>query len=153
MPRRYWLFKSEPESYSYDALVKDKVAEWDGVRNYQARNFLRDSIQEGDGVLFYHSGGNPLVIVGTAGVTGKGYPDNTAWDAKSNHYDPKSSPENPIWFMVDIKPDVRFKSPVTVDAMRMNTELKDMMLLKRNRLSVQPVAEKEWNAVLKMGRT
>ena len=151
MPKRYWLFKSEPISYSYDHLVKDKVAEWDGVRNYQARNTLRDDIKEGDGVLFYHSSAEPLAIVGTAIVTRGGYPDGTAWDKKSHHYDPKSSPENPIWYMVDIKPDVRFKNPVTVEAMRTNPALANMMVLKRNRLSVQPVTKQEWHAVVKMG--
>lgn len=151
MPKRYWLFKSEPGSYSYDHLVKDKVAEWDGVRNFQARNFLRDSIQEGDGVLFYHSNTEPLAIIGTATVVRAGYPDSTAWDKKSHHFDPKSSPSDPTWYMVDIKPQVRFKSPVTVDAMRTNPALGNMMVLERNRLSVQPVTEPEWNAVVRMG--
>ena len=150
MPKRYWLIKSEPGEYSYDDLVKDKVAEWDGVRNFQARNNLRE-MKEGDGVLFYHSSTDPLVIVGTATVAKAAHPDKSAIDKKSDHYDPKSTPANPIWYVVDIKPQARFKNPVDVDAIRANPELVNMVLLKRGRLSVQPVTEKEWDAVLKMG--
>ena len=99
----YWLFKSEPNTYSYDDLVRDGTSEWDGVRNFQARNFLRDEIKEGDGVLFYYSNAKPLVIVGTAVVTRSGYPDSTAWDPDSDHPDPKSTPDKPLWYMVDIQ--------------------------------------------------
>jgi predicted RNA-binding protein with PUA-like domain len=151
MPRRYWLFKSEPGSYSYNDLARDKRAEWDGVRNFQARNHLRDDIKEGDGVLFYHSSTDPLAVVGTAVVARSGYPDHTAWNPKSDHPDPKSTPENPIWYMVDIRPDKRFRNPVTMEQMRAAPELKNMVLLKRGRLSVQPVTEQEWKAILKMG--
>ena len=94
MASRYWLFKSEPGAYSFDDLVHDDIAEWDGVRNYQARNHLHDDIKEGDGVLFYHSSSKPLAIVGTASVVRGGYPDHTAWDPTSEHPDPKSSPSS-----------------------------------------------------------
>ena len=102
MARRYWLFKSEPTAYSYDDLVGDVVAEWDGVRNYQARNMLRDEIKEGDGVLFYHSSIKPTAVIGTAKVVRNGYADHTAWDPTSQHPDPKSTPDSSIWYMVDI---------------------------------------------------
>ena len=150
--RQYWLFKSEPNAYSYDHLVADGVAEWDGVRNFQARNLLRDDIQEGDGVLFYHSNAKPLAIIGTAVVVRGGYPDETAWDPNSDHPDPKSTPGNPIWYVVDIKADRRFEAPVTVDEMRAVPALEQMMVLKRGmRLSVQPVTPEEWAAVVQMG--
>ncbi len=127
------------------------MAEWDGVRNYQARNMLRDDIKEGDGVLFYHSSSKPLAVIGSATVVCGGYPDFTAWDPASQHPDPKSSPDNPIWYMVDIKADRRFARPVTRDMMKDVPELKDMMLLRRgSRLSIQPVSRQEWDAVLKM---
>ena len=99
---RYWLFKSEPNTYSFDDLIEDEVAEWDGVRSFQARNYLKNEIQERDGVLFYHSTEKPQAVVGTATVVNAGYADHTAWDATSDHPDPKSTPEKPIWYMVDI---------------------------------------------------
>lgn len=151
MPRRYWLFKSEPGSYSYDDLVKDKVAEWDGVRSFAARNFLRDQIKEGDGVLFYHSSTNPQAVVGTAVVTRGGYPDHTAWNPRSYHPDLKSTPDNPIWYMVDIRPDERFTRPVTLEELKRVPALKDMALFKLARLSVQPVTEAEWKTIVSMG--
>ena len=150
----YWLFKSEPNTYSYDNLVRDGVAEWDGVRNFQARNFLRDEIKEGDGVLFYYSNAKPLVIVGTAVVTRSGYPDSTAWDPDSDHPDPKSTPDKPLWYMVDIQADERFPEPLTVARMREEPGLAGMLVLKRGmRLSVQPVTAEEWELVVKLGRS
>ena len=151
MPRRYWLLKSEPSSYSYDDLVADGVSEWDGVRNFQARNLLRDEIQEGDGVLFYHSNTKPMAVVGTATVVRSGYPDHTAWDPKSDHPDPKSTPEKPLWYMVDVKAEERFAHPVTLDRMKRAPGLEQMMLLRQGRLSVQPVTEAEWAVVIEMG--
>ena len=152
MARRYWLFKSEPGAYSYQDLERDGVAEWDGVRNYQARNLLRDDIQEGDGVLFYHSSTAELGVVGTATVVRAGYPDHTAWDPSSEHPDPKSTPENPTWYMVDLKPTGRFARTVTLGGMRTVPELQRMALLRRGmRLSIQPVTEEEWQAVCRMG--
>lgn len=151
MPRRYWLFKSEPGAYSYDDLVRDGVSEWDGVRNYQARNALRDQIKEGDGVLFYHSSVTPQAVVGAAVVVRGGYPDHTAWDPKSDHPDPKSTPDKPLWFMVDIRAEQRFAHPVTLDEMKRAPSLKDMALLRAGRLSVQPVTEREWKTIVGMG--
>jgi predicted RNA-binding protein with PUA-like domain len=153
MPRRYWLFKSEPNAYSYDDLLRDGVAEWDGVRNFQARNTLRDDIQEGDGVLFYHSNEKPLSVIGTAIVVRSGYPDHTAWDPGSDHSDPKSTPDNPTWYMVDIKAEYRFPTPVPLEQLKTMPELAEMVLLQKgSRLSVQPVTELEWNAVVALGK-
>ena len=151
MARRYWLFKSEPSAYSFDDLVADGVAEWDGIRNYQARNLLRDEVQEGDGVLFYHSNAKPMAVVGTATVVRSGYPDHTAWDPDSEHPDPKSTPEKPLWFMVDIKAEQRFAHPVTMEQLRRAPGLEQMTLLRQGRLSVQPVTAEEWESVLAMG--
>ncbi len=153
MARRYWLFKSEPSAYSFDDLVADGVAEWDGIRNYQARNLLRDEVQEGDGVLFYHSNAKPMAVVGTATVVRNGYPDHTAWDPGSEHPDPKSTPEKPLWFMVDIKAEQRFAHPVTMEQLRRAPGLEQMTLLRQGRLSVQPVTAEEWESVLDMGST
>ena len=120
MAKRYWLFKSEPSAYSFSNLMDepDQTAEWDGVRNYQARNFLRDEVKEGDGVLFYHSNASPPSVVGTAVVVREGYPDFTAWDPSSEHPDPKSTPDNPRWFMVDIKGLEALPNEVTLAQIR-----------------------------------
>ncbi len=153
MAARYWLMKSEPGEYSLDDLKKepDQTEHWDGVRNYQARNFMRDNMQVGDGVLFYHSGKKPEVA-GTARIVKTGYPDHTAWDPKNNHYDPKSTPETPIWYMVDIKFESEFKAPIPLKALRDVAALKDMILLRRgNRLSVMPVTKKEFETIVKLG--
>ena len=152
--RRYWLFKSEPTAYSFADLLNepDRTAEWDGVRNYQARNFMRDDMQAGDGVLFYHSSTNPMAVVGTARVVKRGYPDSTAWDHNSDHPDPKSTPDSPIWYMVDIQAEKPFRRPVTLEGIKANPKLKDMMLVRRGmRLSIQPVAQQEWEEVIAMG--
>ncbi|MEX1230247.1 MAG: EVE domain-containing protein [Planctomycetaceae bacterium] len=150
---RYWLFKTEPSAYSIHDLAAEpkKSTFWDGVRNYQARNLLRDDVTVGDRVLFYHSNTEPLAIFGTAEVTRRGYPDHTALDPKSGHYDPKSTPEEPIWYMVDIKLIQIFPAPVTREQMQASKKLKDMMLLKRgSRLSIQPVTKDEWNTIHEM---
>ncbi|MCL0102323.1 EVE domain-containing protein [Dehalococcoidia bacterium] len=153
MAGRYWLFKSEPGAYSYDDLVKDGIGEWDGVRNFQARNLLRDEIKIGDRVLFYHSNTNPPAVMGTAIVTRNGYPDHTAWDPGSAHPDPKSTPANPIWYMVDIKADERLANPVTLQSIRDNTKISNMVLVRRGmRLSVQPVTQLEFETILAMGK-
>ena len=149
--RNYWLFKSEPISYSFSDLFneEDQTAEWDGVRNYQARNLLRDTIKPGDGILFYHSSSDPLGIVGIAEVMRGGYPDYTSWDSRSDHFDPKSSPENPIWYMVDIKAKEWFPKLVSRDALKFTPGLENMMLLRRGaRLSIQPVTSEEWGIIL-----
>jgi predicted RNA-binding protein with PUA-like domain len=154
MSNRCWLFKSEPTAYSFEDLIKDEVAEWDGVRNYQARNMLRDDIKSGDKVLFYHSNAQPLVVVGTALVVKSGYPDHTAWDVHSEHPDPKSTPDNPIWYMVDIVPDKLFSNSVTRVSMMRNPFLTDMILLKKGtRLSIQPVTKEEFEEVVRMSNS
>jgi predicted RNA-binding protein with PUA-like domain len=146
--RQYWLFKSEPSAYSIDDLVRDKQTFWFGVRNYQARNFLRDSIRLGDRVLFYHSNATPMAIVGTAKVVKTGYPDHTAFDPSHQYFDPKSDPDNPRWFMVDIEITQKFPEPLTRDDLRANPATADMMLLRKGaRLSIQPVTDQEWRAV------
>ena len=149
--RRYWPMKSEPSCFSFEDLKQSpkQTTCWDGVRNYQARNLLWDDIKKGDGVLFYHSNIKTPSIVGIAEVIGEGYPDYTAWDPKSEHYDPKSSFEKPIWYMVDIQYVVALKQPVTRDDLKEHPVLEKMGVMKRgNRLSVMPVEKKEWMAVL-----
>ena len=152
--RKFWLFKSEPTAYSFYDLQKetDQTAEWDGVRNYQARNFLRDELKLGDGVLFYHSSTDSRAIIGTAEVVKEGYADHTASDPKSGHYDPKSTPDNPIWYMVDIQAKEQFVSPVTLNEIKENPPLRDMMLVRRGvRLSILPVAKEEWEVIVALG--
>ena len=150
MAKRYWQMKSEPTEFSIEDLASqpDQTDHWDGVRNYQARNFMRDEMQVGDGVLFYHSRTKPAVV-GTATVVRAGYPDHTAWDPQSHHYDPKSTPENPIWFMVDIRFASRFKRPLPLAELRRIPGLENMTLLRRgNRLSVMPVTAKEFDIIV-----
>ena len=150
---KYWLFKSEPEAYSIDDLVKDKKNFWDGVRNYQARNFLRDEIKTGDQVLFYHSNVDPAGIFGICEVVKNGYPDHTAFDPESNHFDPKSNPQDPAWFMVDIKFVKKFSKPVTLEEIKRNPKLKNMKLIQRgNRLSVMPVTNEEFSLIVASGK-
>ena len=153
MKTRYWLMKSEPSDYSFDdlKLEVDSTAEWDGVRNYQARNLLRDEIKVGDRVIFYHSNSKPPGAVGTAVVVKNGYPDHTDWDPESDHPDPRSSQENPVWFMVDIKADQTFQRVVSLREIKATAALSDMVLVKNSRLSVQPVASDEFNLIVSMG--
>ncbi len=144
----YWLFKSEPDCYSIDDLKRDRTTFWDGVRNYQARNMLRDSIKPGDGVLFYHSSCEPLAIVGTAEVVKAGYPDHTAFDPKSDHFDQKSKKDAPTWYMVDIRFKRAFARPVLREDLKAEKRLAKMVLLQQgSRLSVQPVTAEEWRTV------
>jgi predicted RNA-binding protein with PUA-like domain len=148
-----WLLKSEPESFSIQDLAKAprKTTCWSGVRNYQARNFMRDEMKLGDRVLFYHSSTDPPAIVGTAKIVKEGYPDPTAWDPNDHHYDPAASPENPRWSMVDIQLDEIFKHPLPLEQLRKVAALKKMELLRKgSRLSVQPVTKEEFEAVLEL---
>ena len=151
--RSYWLVKSEPNTYSFSDLQReeDRTAEWDGVRNYQARNTMRDDMKVGDGVLFYHSNVKPMAVVGTATVVGEGYPDDTAWDPSSEHPDPKSTPDKPIWYMVDIKAESGFARPVTLEEIKLTPGLEKMALVNRSRLSVQPVRPEEWRIIVDLG--
>ncbi len=154
MPRlkKYWLMKSEPESFSIQDLAAcpKQTTCWDGVRNYQARNFMRE-MQPGDGVLFYHSSADPPAVVGTAEVASTAYADSTACDPQDHHYDPKASAENPIWEMVDIKLVEIFPQPLPLPMLRGIAALKDMELLRKgSRLSVQLVRKPEYDALLKL---
>ena len=154
MAKKYWLFKSEQNDFSWEDLkkAKNKTTFWDGVRNYQARNFLRDDIKKSDGVLFYHSNADPLAVIGHCEVVKKGYPDHTQFDPNDKHFDPKADEENPTWFMVDIRLKEEFINPVTLDQIKANPKLKNMRLIQRgNRLSVMPVTKNEWDEILKMG--
>src|SRR3989338_198037 len=138
----HWLLKSEPDVYSIQDLKRDGSTEWEGVRNYQARNFLRDQIKKGDLVFFYHSNSEPSGIAGIAKVVKEGFPDASAWNKKSPHYDPRSSQEKPVWYAVQIKFIKAFKTLIDLQMLRSAAELNQMGLLKRGqRLSVQPVRE------------
>lgn len=152
MAKRYWLFKSEPNTYSFEDLVRDGQTEWDGVRNFQARNFLRDDIKVGDSVLFYYSSTKPQAVVGVATVVKDGHGDETAWDPRSPHPDPKSTPDDPIWYVVDIAPAERFSRPVTLEELKKTPGLEKMMVIQRgSRLSIQPLAEAEFEIVRRLG--
>lgn len=149
--RRYWLMKSEPGSYSIDDLQRDGSTSWDGVRNYQARNFMRDDMKKGDGVLFYHSNASPPGVAGIARVSREAHPDITALDPDSNYFDPAASEEDPRWFLVDIEFVSRFPEVVPLASLRDEPGLEDMLVTKKSRLSVQPVTESEFRVVEKMG--
>ena len=153
--RHYWLLKSDPESFSFDDLWKipNRTTHWDGVRNFQARNFLRDEMKKGDLAFFYHSGGDDPGVVGIVEIVREGYPDHTAFDPKDPHFDPKSRKDSPVWSMVDIHAVERFPRPVSLAEMRTKPELEGLPLLKKgNRLSVQPVGSTEWNAVVALSK-
>jgi len=150
--RRCWLMKSEPDVFSIDDLARspERTTSWDGVRNYQARNFMR-AMQVGDQVLFYHSNADPPAVAGIAEVVRTAYPDDTQFDKKSRHYDPASKKEAPRWDMVDIRFVRKFPSAVSLDRLRQEPRLKGMALLQRgSRLSVQPVTPAEWALVLEI---
>mgnify|MGYP002022586941 CR=1 FL=1 len=148
----YWLMKSEPHVYPYSQLVDDGSTHWDGVRNYQARNMMRDDMKIGDLVLFYHSNFKPPHVVGIARVCKEGYPDHTAQDSKSKYFDPKATPENPRWMMVDIEPVKALNSIVPLEDVRNNPACEEMLLVRKGqRLSIQPVEEHHFEIVLAMG--
>lgn len=151
--QQYWLLKSEPGAYSIQDLQRDGSTFWDGVRNYQARNMLRDDIKKGDKVLFYHSNASPPAIVGTATVSRGGYPDHTQFEQGHRKFDPKATEDNPRWYMVDISFDRVFDEPLPLEKLRDVTVLRDMELLRKgSRLSVQPVRKKEWDAIMKLAQ-
>lgn len=154
MAKRYWLMKSEPGVFSFDDLKArpGSTDHWDGVRNYQARNFMRDEMKKGDRVLFYHSNCQEPAVVGIAEVTREAYPDFTSWLPGSPYYDPKSTPGHPRWFMVDITWKRAFKRPVTLSEMKKTPSLEKMRLLQRGqRLSVMPVTKEEFDTISAMG--
>jgi predicted RNA-binding protein with PUA-like domain len=149
----YWLLKSEPDSFSIDALkaAPKQTSAWDGVRNFQARNMLRDSMKKGDQAFFYHSSCDVPGIAGVVSIVKDGYPDATAFDPKHHHYDPDSKADAPRWYVVDVKLLRKFRRIITLDELRQHAakKLKDFVLLRRgNRLSVMPVAKKDWEFIL-----
>ena len=149
---QYWLMKSEPGNYSIQDLAKEKTQTtfWDGVRNYQARNLMRDEMRIGDRVLFYHSNAKPAGVVGTCTVVKESYPDFSAFDKKSKYFDPKSKQDAPRWFMVDIKLDEQFDRIVSLQEIKETKSLSEMVLLNNSRLSVQPVTRKQFETIEKM---
>ena len=150
MAKHYWLMKAEEEAYSIEQWKKDKSIFWDGVRNYTARNFMRDQMKKGDSMFFYYSNGKPSGIVAIGEVVKEGYPDHTAFDPQDIHYDPKSDPKKPTWYMVDVKFVRACKQIVALDLLKKVPGLKNMKLFKESRLSVSPVTEAEWKIIMKM---
>jgi predicted RNA-binding protein with PUA-like domain len=151
--RRYWLLKTEPSSFSMADLMKapKRTTSWDGVRNYQARNMLRDDMQSGDLAFIYHSSTDPTGIAGIAEIVRGGYPDETAFDSKDSHFDPKSKRDAPSWYVVDVKGIEKFDEIITLENLRKTKGLESMILLKKgSRLSVQPVSPKEWEVITKL---
>ena len=151
---KYWLMKTEPDVFSIDDLKNDpkKTTPWEGVRNYQARNFMRDEMKTGDRVLIYHSNCKPPGIAGMATVSKECYPDHFAWDKKSKYYDSKCDPENPRWFMVDIKFKKKFKEIISLSDLKEVKSLETMLILRKgNRLSITPLTKKEFEIIEKMG--
>lgn len=143
--------KSEPDTYSIDDLARDGRTHWDGIRNYQARNMIRDEMRPGDRAYFYHSSCDVPAVVGVMKIASEAYPDPTQFDRKSHYYDPKSTKDNPRWFVVDVEFEKKLPQPVTLAAIRERKSLADFRLIKRgNRLSVLPVSASHWNAVQKM---
>ncbi|HEX6040407.1 EVE domain-containing protein [Longimicrobium sp.] len=151
MPRN-WLMKSEPDVYSIDDLRRDGRTSWEGVRNYQARNFMRDDARPGDPVLFYHSNASPPGVAGLARVARAGYPDPTALDPSSDYYDPKATEADPRWYMVDLEFVEAFPHLVPLDALRDVPGLEKMLVINKSRLSVQPVTDDELRIVTALGR-
>ena len=150
--RRYWLVKSEPETFSFDDLLRapNQTTHWDGVRNFAARNFMREGMKRGDPVFFYHSSVQPQAIVGVCEVVREAYPDSSALDPKHAAYDESSDPANPTWFMVDLRAVERLTHPVTLTAIKARPELAQMALVRIGRLSVTPVTQAEWETIRAM---
>jgi predicted RNA-binding protein with PUA-like domain len=147
-----WLLKSEPSVYSIDDLRRDGRTAWEGVRNYQARNYMRDTMRAGDRVLFHHSNASPPGVAGLAEVVREAYPDPTAQDPASPYFDPKASAEDPRWFLVDVGWTETFPALVPLDLLRATPGLEQMPLLNRSRLSVQPVTDAEFEIIASLGR-
>jgi predicted RNA-binding protein with PUA-like domain len=151
---KYWLIKSEPEVFSIDDLAqsKNQTTHWDGVRNYQARNIIRDEMKIGDRIIFYHSNSEPPAAVGICKVVKEGYPDFTAFDLKSEHFDPKSKKDSPAWYMVDVQFIKKFLKVVSIGEIKQNKNLQKMQLIQRgNRLSVMPLTKNEYDEIVQMG--
>jgi len=150
---RYWLMKSEPDAFGIDDLMRRprQTEHWDGVRNYQARNMLRDDMRQGDQAFFYHSSCDEPGIVGIIDIVRAGYPDSTAFDPENHHYDPKSTPEAPRWFMVDVRFRRKLKRTISLAELKQQPSLANFSLLRRgNRLSIMPVSADDWNFILSL---
>lgn len=147
---QYWLMKTEPDVFGIDTLKQKQVAPWDGVRNFSARNHMR-AMQVGDKVLFYHSSADPSGVAGLAEIARTAYPDHTSWDPKSDHFDPKSKPEKPLWDMVDVRYVKTFKNFLPLGELKNVSALAGMVLFQRSRLSVQPVDKKHYDLIVKLG--
>jgi predicted RNA-binding protein with PUA-like domain len=153
MSTRYWLMKCEPAAYTIDDLARDKSTSWEGVRNYQARNFMRDDMRVGDGVLFYASNADPSGVTGLAMIARAGYPDAFAWKKGHKYFDPDSSKDRPTWYMVDIAFVEKFPGIVPLETLKSTRGLEQMMVVKKgSRLSVQPVTKAEYDIVVRLGR-
>jgi predicted RNA-binding protein with PUA-like domain len=149
---KHWLMKSEPGVYSIDHLARDGSTSWEGVRNYQARNFMRDEMRVGDPVLYYHSNADPTGVAGLARVARTACPDPSARDPQSDYFDPRAGDDDPRWYMVDIEFVERFPRVVTLDELRAAPGLEKMLVINKSRLSVQPVTEREFEIVVELGR-
>lgn len=150
---KYWLMKSEPDAFSIDDLQQrpGQTEHWDGVRNYQARNMMRDQMKIGDQVFFYHSNCALPAIVGIAEVVKESYPDFTAFDPNNKHFDPKSKPDKPTWFMVDVRFVRKLRRPISLQEIKRQPQLSELALVKRgNRLSIMPVTEQQWETILEL---
>ncbi len=153
MARRYWLMKCEPSAYTIDDLKRDGRSGWEGVRNYQARNIMRDEMQEGDGVLFYASNADPSGVTGLAEIAKAGYPDPFAWKKGHKYFDAASTAEKPVWYTVDISFVERFPGVVPLETLKSTAGLEQMMVTRKgSRLSVQPVTKAEYDIVVRLGR-
>jgi predicted RNA-binding protein with PUA-like domain len=152
--RRYWLVKSEPQVFSFEDLLRAQncTTHWNGVRNFAARNFLRDGMKLGDRIFFYHSMAEPQHIAGICEVVREGYPDFTALEPKHEHFDPESNPDAPTWFMVDVRAVAQFTKSVSLPDLKARKELADMALLRIGRLSVTPVRREEFDIIVEMAR-
>ena len=151
MAIKHWLMKSEPDVFSFSDLKKKKSEPWTGVRNYQARNFMRDEMKTGDLIFFYHSSCETPGIAGIASVASAPYPDPTQFDKKSEYFDPKATKENPRWFLVDVRFEKDLSRPITLEEMKNEKKLLEMRLLQRgNRLSILPVTSEEFETILKL---
>ena len=150
---KYWLMKCEPAAYTIDDLQRDGTTSWEGVRNYQARNFMRDEMKVGDKVLFYASNADPSGVTGLAEISRAAYPDQFATKKGHTYFDPKSTPEEPIWYMVDIRFVKKFPDTVSLDTLKQTPGLEEMVVTKKgSRLSIQPVTKSEYDIVVKLGR-
>lgn len=153
MAKKYWLMKCEPAAYTIADLKRDGTTSWEGVRNYQARNFMRDDMQEGDAVLFYASNAEPSGVTGLATIARAGYPDQFSWKKGHKYFDPASSKDAPLWYMVDVAFEEEFSGTVSLTTLKATPGLENMLVTRKgSRLSIQPVTKAEYAIVVRLGR-